>query len=314
MSRLITRPLKELTFVGGRFELAKGWLDFDVLPELQAYRQLLVETAKEEWRRRHPDRRNLPPKFSESIRLGFREVREGSCSVPIERAEEAEDDVLFEHVDDEIDSAVRIVDMTLIAARHNDPLPESLPTCVIPMFDEWGKTLASDEGIELDKESPETERPRLDATIRQRIVSARREPYEDIVDLLGEVRSATLKARDGGGFTIQLDDGDLAEGAFTAEQEAKFTKALYEHESLRLRIQGRGLFEPSGRLRRIVRIDQVEEHPVGEEQFDSQAPPIWEVVEAIGESVPEEEWSKVPTDLGVNLDHYLYGSRKDPEQ
>jgi hypothetical protein len=26
--------------------------------------------------------------------------------------------------------------------------------------------------------------------------------------------------------------------------------------------------------------------------------------------VPAAEWKKVPTDLSVNLDHYLYGSEK----
>jgi len=36
--------------------------------------------------------------------------------------------------------------------------------------------------------------------------------------------------------------------------------------------------------------------------------PIWEVIAEIGREIPEEEWSKLPTDLSSNVDHYLYGS------
>ncbi len=39
-------------------------------------------------------------------------------------------------------------------------------------------------------------------------------------------------------------------------------------------------------------------------------PPIWEIIENIGKSVPDEEWARVPSDLSKNLDHYLYGAPK----
>lgn len=54
MSRL-KRQLVTHTFKGPRFE--DHGLDLDVLPELYAYKELLVAAAKELWRRHHPDRR-----------------------------------------------------------------------------------------------------------------------------------------------------------------------------------------------------------------------------------------------------------------
>ena len=39
--------------------------------------------------------------------------------------------------------------------------------------------------------------------------------------------------------------------------------------------------------------------------------PVWQVALDIGASVRAQEWEKVPTDLGRNLDHYLYGAPKD---
>ena len=38
--------------------------------------------------------------------------------------------------------------------------------------------------------------------------------------------------------------------------------------------------------------------------------PIWEIAKEIGESIPLEEWEKLPSDGSVNHDHYLYGAPK----
>jgi hypothetical protein len=37
---------------------------------------------------------------------------------------------------------------------------------------------------------------------------------------------------------------------------------------------------------------------------------ILEIGSAAAKEVPEDEWDRVPNDLSINVDHYLYGSRK----
>ncbi len=37
---------------------------------------------------------------------------------------------------------------------------------------------------------------------------------------------------------------------------------------------------------------------------------ILEIASAATKEVPEGEWDRVPDDLSINVDHYLYGSRK----
>lgn len=32
--------------------------------------------------------------------------------------------------------------------------------------------------------------------------------------------------------------------------------------------------------------------------------------QSIASEVPDSEWAKVPSDLAINLDHYLYGAKK----
>lgn len=55
-----------------------------------------------------------------------------------------------------------------------------------------------------------------------------------------------------------------------------------------------------------IRIDEKEEPPERGGGLDS----ILEIVSAATREVPEDEWGRVPADLSINVDHYLYGSKK----
>jgi hypothetical protein len=59
------------------------------------------------------------------------------------------------------------------------------------------------------------------------------------------------------------------------------------------------------RLRLTILPQEAPDEPVASDQRSLQEK-IAEVVAA----VPEEEWAKLPSDLGDNLDHYIYGTPK----
>jgi len=46
------------------------------------------------------------------------------------------------------------------------------------------------------------------------------------------------------------------------------------------------------------------------EILESQAKPIWEVIQEIAAQVPEEQWDRLPQDGAEQHDHYLYGAPK----
>lgn len=69
-------------------------IDVDCTQELVAYRTIILECAKELWRRKHPDRLRLPSGFEDGFRLQFDRGEEGSAVVPLQRVR---DPVQVEH-------------------------------------------------------------------------------------------------------------------------------------------------------------------------------------------------------------------------
>ena len=88
----MTRHIQDLTtlrFDGPRFE--DHSLEIDVLPELIAYKKLLIETAKELWRKKNPGRERLPRGFEDSIAIKFFQLGDGSTAIPLKREYEIPD-------------------------------------------------------------------------------------------------------------------------------------------------------------------------------------------------------------------------------
>lgn len=293
-------------FKGGRFD--DHGIDVDVLPELIAYKTILVETAKELWRRKHHDRQRLPKNFEESLSLKFYRIDPECAAIPLVREIEISEGLLpFGPSPDELDEAVVLVADTIEAVSEDKPLPQAFPKSIIPSFADYGKTLREDERIEL-KAAKRNTIAHYSSKERNRLVGFVQAGYDDIVDLIGEIRAADL---DGGNFALRLADGSKVTGKFSPEQEAPIIEALREHTSRRLHIKGRAEFLPEGNLKRVESLTYLSIQGAGAVSYDKTAKPIWEIAKEIAATVPDEEWGKLPSDLSKNLDHYLYGKPKE---
>jgi len=131
------------------------------------------------------------------------------------------------------------------------------------------------------------------------------------IELRGEVRAADLDDRQ---FSLRLDDGTRIVAKFTTEQEDTITEALRDHTSRRLRLKGRAEVAPTGKIKGVASVVSLAVEPMEAPEPASSLKPIWEVALEIGASVPDEEWARIPTDLGKNLHHYLYGAPKEKEE
>ena len=301
----VHRPLVTHTFKGRRFE--DHGVDLDVLPDLYAYKELLVATAKELWKRHHPDRQRLPKNFEDSLCLKFYQVRPGSAAVPIFREVETDGqgELWQANEPDELDEAVLLIADSVRAADTDQALPDQLPKNVIPLFDNYGKTLHEDESFEQKPEGTVTVAS-YSRKSRDRLLQFCAGGYTDRIDFTGEVRAVDLAGR----FDLRLEDGTKVPARFSPEQEELVTEALREHTSRRLRVRGTAEFTADGKVKAIPAISTLSIQPAGEVAFDDSARPIWEVVAEIGASVSVEEWAKVPTDLAKNIDYHLYGAAK----
>jgi len=296
--------LTTLTFEGVDF--ADHGLELGILPDLAAYKQLVVETAKALWKAKHPERERLPKGFEEGIRLKFFSIQAGSTAIPIKRevstdAREPQQE-LFEDDSIIVDEAAALIEEAVDAASKEQLLPEHFPRNVIRLFDDFGRNLHAGSSIRM-RSARRTQDATYNPETRTRLITWTDAFYEDKVSASGEVRQADL---DGFNFTLRLDDGSKVFGKFESQQEEDVTDALRAHKSRRLCVSGIGRFvAATGRLERFTRVDSLlVETPLN--TLDPSTVPVWQEIMEIGATIPEEEWEKLPKDLSENLDRYLY--------
>ncbi|MEO8627155.1 MAG: hypothetical protein ABI612_03525 [Betaproteobacteria bacterium] len=304
MAADITIELASLRFEGRRFENRS--LDVECTQELIAYRNLVLACAKELYRRKQPQRSRLPKGFEDEFRLQFNRLEDGSAVVPLQRVRVVEQGELELGNLDEFDEAAELIDAAIAAADVDEPLPLALPPNVIPLFRDFGKTLRADEVLFTRARRTNNEAP-YTARARKRLAEWVGPIYEDVVDVVGEVRMVNLGP---GAFALQCYGTEgLVSGKFSPEQEALVLEALREHRIARLRVRGVGEFSTTDRLlKKFARVDSAELAPTGEVAFDESAQPIWEQLGAIGRSAPKEAWEVIPSDLSTRIDEVVYGT------
>ena len=280
------RDVTTITFSGPRFDDAG--LDLDVLPELLAYRKLLLETAKQLWRARKPGRRRLPKGFGEAIRLKLYTVENESVTVRLKRVVQADEVPLFASLDqpDEIDDAAQLIDETIEAFSRDEALPKRMPKAVLSLLADFGAALRPDETVKTQS-IRSLHNVEFSPDVRRRVSRLMEAVHEDRIDSIGEVRSA------------DVDHRNLASRNVTRRRIPAKSRREYETRSVDVLHDAVHSLQPwlGGNF----------------EMFDSSARPIWETLAELGESVPAEVWDRVPEDLSKNLDRYLYDKPKDTQ-
>jgi hypothetical protein len=142
-----TRDVTTITFSGPRFNDAG--LELGVLPELLAYRRLLLETAKRLWHAESRSRRRLPRGFQESTQFKCYTIENnGSTAVSLKRMVHV-NEMRSAGLDgtDEIDDAAQLIDEAIEAIGRDEVLPEWVAKPVLALLARFGATLRPDETV-----------------------------------------------------------------------------------------------------------------------------------------------------------------------
>lgn len=304
----MSRPTEvtTITFKGPRFD--DHALDITVLSEFLAYRELLVETAKELWYAANPKKKKLPDGFESRLTLQLREIRPGSVACPLLRDSDTDPDDLPLEVEDEYSKAARIIEMVMDSADRSQAPSSDLPAVVIPLFEKLGKTLRPDEWMEFQS-SGNRSPVRWNEESRNRVQEWASHSYTDSVDYIGEVTRADVE---GCSFTLKLDSGDRVPGKFSPEQESDVTSALHDHKNVRVRVSGRAeFFYATGKPKRFVDVSSIVIVPETAPEAVPGERPFWEIILEIGSQIPDSELALLPPDGAENHDRYLNGKGRD---
>jgi len=235
------------TFRGGRFE--GNALPVDVLPELSAYREVIVDLAKYLFIQSHPTRQRVPRGFVDSFRLVLRNVEPGSARPILELLvpDQAQPALLFG--DDYFARARDQIANAVHAASARQALPNDFPRALIPQFNQFGKSLRPNEYIELRDPAHEIG-PRYDRDTRRYLILQYRPEYEASVDLIAEIRGGVLDREQ---ITFRLPDGTIID----AKAPESAVQEIFPMVPSQVRVIGSGVFDQNDRLKSIVHIEEL---------------------------------------------------------
>ena len=185
-----------LRYVGARFDRHR--LPLDVLPDLSAFRDLLVSFVKAEWRATHEKRVRLPKGFEKSIAFDLSRIEEGSA-VPVLEWDRETAQLLLPDFKDELETLVEKAYAKAIGLIDgaNDNVPGfGLPPESIRALNRFGAGLLEDEKIEfLGSRGKDGAVVYLNSDRRKRLITRGRDSYEtrfeNIGKLLGSEKDAS---------------------------------------------------------------------------------------------------------------------------
>lgn len=241
--------------IGARFE--DHAIPLELLKDLSVLEEFIVEVAKAEFLKDHPERQRTPRGFTEGVTLKLATVQEGSAmpvivfSVATATTSLFPPDaqIYFERGRDAIVCAIA-------AAQKSQSVVDILPEKTLGYFDRLGRGLRGNEFIEFPVPN-QPEPARLSRETRRRLVLASSTVKEltDEVTVRGTIPEAD---QDDMTFELQLFDGHKIKAPLPAEHHEIIIKAFNGYQAgQRVAIKGVGRFNRSEKLLAIETVEHV---------------------------------------------------------
>lgn len=251
----VEKPFAKLRFAGGRFD--SHAIPLEVLPDLAAYRKLIVAVAKTLYKKHRGARVRVPKGFEDSFHIGLSKVEGGNSAVAElprisyprnngnSRYSIASNQANFiDYEFPEFDEAREYIDAVIGAVSASGEVPENFPVELAKIFNSFGQNLRDDEFIEMGYGGSTS--VIYNKKIRREIVLSREATYEDSLDAEFTLNGGTLNSL---AVHVLGIDGDPY--SFFPSSPEDFHKA-YARASQKVRLTGTGVFDKNDRLKKIL--------------------------------------------------------------
>ncbi len=247
-------------FVGERFE--RGSIPLEMLSDLSALREIIVEVAKWRYLQANPDRARSPKGFTNGVTFGITRVEKGSA-IPVIDMEVitsgTPDSPQFPGLpgkhEQYFNEARDLIVEAIAAAEGNTGVEELLPSKCLGMFDRIGRRLRDDESINFN--TPDgTKKGRLTKESRRRLIRASQvnEITEDI-SIRGLIPEAD---QDRMTFQVQLRTGHKIHAVMNEQNRETVLEVFNGYDDHGLAwIRGIGKHDWQGLLIRIDAVDEI---------------------------------------------------------
>ncbi len=239
--------------VGDRF--ADHAIPLEVLKDLSALEELIVEVAKWHFLQENSERKRIPKGFAEQVSLKITEIGEGSAIPKIVLSIASITNTLFP-VDhrDSFEKARESIIAAVDAAEKGESIAGILKDNHLAYFDRIGRSLRSGESLELNYADPS--RPaRLNKITRRNLTLAASsvQEYTDEVNIRGTICEADQRK---GRFELQLIDQSVIRAPIQSEHLETILDAFNRYKSgIKVAIDGVGVFD---RRSKLVELESVE--------------------------------------------------------
>lgn len=250
---MTTEPFLRPRLTGMRFKGCAIPLEF--LKDLAVLEEMIVEVAKLEFLKDHPDRKRSPRGFTEGIEMKLTGL-EGGSAIPIISLVVAasglfppDNQAYFERARDAVVNAIG-------AAELNQPITDYLPEKSLGYFDRIGRSLREGEAIEFT--TPDRTTPaRLTKETRRKLVlsSSKVQELTEDATVRGTVPEADQQKMT---FEVKLVDGRRVTSPIGAQHLDAIIEAFNGYKlGSRVLLQGIGRFNRGERLLGFDSIEHV---------------------------------------------------------
>lgn len=241
--------------VGARFD--EHSIPLEVLKDLAALEELIVEVAKWHYRKDNPDRQRIPRGFTDQVSLKIAAIGGGSVipEIVLSIADASTTLFPFDHREC-FEKARQSVIYAVDAADKGEPIQGRLTDSQLAYFDRIGRSLRDDECIELNYQDA-GQPARLNKASRRSLTMAASsiQQFTEEISLRGAICEADQrKSR----FELELIDKTVIRSPIQAEHLEQILDAFQGYQSgVRVAIEGIGRYDRRGKLTGLESVEEI---------------------------------------------------------